>query len=267
MARELGAASQSSGGSINAMAPPPTDREPPATQEAGLFTVFAVGRARPSSADYRRPKPSPTEPSRAQPNSAPLPPPPPPECRRTSELAAPAAEEAPPQGEEVPAHRRPPAAEAAPVAPRRERPAEAARPRGRAGGVDVAPACLPPPPARRLSSLSLRRASRCPGPSRGREPGSTQVRGGFPPRARGQRPETKIETKTPAPRQRYTARRRDRHKGRETHRTIETDPMVKGREARPRGQRDTRTDTKIHSDRLGEKRDTFRHSGHTERQM
>ncbi|KAF7479925.1 Hypothetical predicted protein [Marmota monax] len=155
MALELGEASQLNVGSGVEMIPPPAGCRQPATQEAGSFAVFAAGRARPSLADFSRPKPSPAEHSRAQPNSAQLPLPPP-ERRRASKLAAGAAEEAPPQGEEVPARRRQPAAEAAPVAPRRERPAEAARPRGRAGGVDVVPASRPPPPARRLPSLNLR---------------------------------------------------------------------------------------------------------------
>jgi hypothetical protein len=118
-------------------------------------------------AELSRAQPTPSRRSRAQPNAAEPSRTPRRSCRRrpsaaereserASELAAPAAEEAPPQGEEVPALRRPPAAEAGPVAPRRERPAEAARPRGRARGVDVAPARLSPPPARRLWSLSRR---------------------------------------------------------------------------------------------------------------
>lgn len=155
MARERGPASQLNGGSGTEAAPPPKGRRPLATHEAGLFAVFAARRAQPSSADSLPPWPSLAERSRAQPNSSTFLPPPP-ERRRASELAAPAAEEAPPQGEEVPALRRPPAAEAGRVAPRRERRAEAARPRGRARGVDVAPDRLPPPPARRLSSLSRR---------------------------------------------------------------------------------------------------------------
>lgn len=115
----------------------------------------------PSSAELSRLPPAAAEPSRTQPSPAELLDAPAaaarvPPSERASELAALAAEEAPPQGEEVPSLRRPPAAEAGPVAPRRERPAEAARPRGRAPGVDVAPARLPPPPARRLSSLSRR---------------------------------------------------------------------------------------------------------------
>lgn len=131
-------------------------RWPLTRRGSSLFLLPAeLRRAQPTPSRRSRAQSNPAELSRAQPNSSTLQPPPP-ERRRASELAAPAAEEAPPQGEEVPALRRPPAAEAGPVAPRRERPAEAARPRGRARGVDVAPARLPPPPARRLSSLSRR---------------------------------------------------------------------------------------------------------------
>lgn len=119
---------------------------------SSLFLLPAeLSRLSPVVAEPSRTQPSPAELLDAPAAAARVPP-----SERASELAAPAAEEAPPQGEEVPALRRPPAAEAGPVAPRRERPEEAARPRGRARGVDVAPARLPPPPARRFSSLSRR---------------------------------------------------------------------------------------------------------------
>lgn len=51
MVRELGPTSQLNGGSGTEMAPPPKGRRPLATHEAGLFAVFAVRRAPPSSAD------------------------------------------------------------------------------------------------------------------------------------------------------------------------------------------------------------------------
>lgn len=87
MARELGPDSQLNGGSGTEMAPPPKGLRPLATQEAGLFAVFAARRAQPSSADSLPPQPSPAERSRAQPNSSTLLPPPP-ECRRASERAS-----------------------------------------------------------------------------------------------------------------------------------------------------------------------------------
>ena len=129
MARELGPDSQLNGGSGTEMAPPPKGRRPLATHEAGLSAVFCCP---PSSAELSRAQPTPSRRSRAQPNAAEPSRTPRRSCRRrpsaaereserASELAAPAAEEAPPQGEEVPALRRPPAAEAGPVAPRRER--------------------------------------------------------------------------------------------------------------------------------------------------
>lgn len=132
---------------LRGMAPPPTGRRPLASEKAGLFPCFCC---RPSlaepSRETSRAQPNVAERSRAQPSPAPKRPPPP-ERRRASRRAASAAEEAPPQGEEVPARRRPPAAEAAPVAPPRERPAEAALPRGRVGGRGSHP--CPPPAAPR----------------------------------------------------------------------------------------------------------------------
>ncbi|XP_029423874.1 adropin isoform X1 [Nannospalax galili] len=111
----------------------------------------------PSSAELLRLPPAGTEPSRTYPSPAELRDAPAAAERaseRASELAAPATEEAPPQGEEVPARRRPPAAEAGPVAPRRERPAKAARPRGRAQEwTSPLPASRRPPPAGSRASL------------------------------------------------------------------------------------------------------------------
>nr|XP_012625587.1 adropin isoform X1 [Microcebus murinus] len=46
------------------MAPPPAGRRPPASEEAGLFAVFAACRARPSPADRSRAPPNAAEPSR-----------------------------------------------------------------------------------------------------------------------------------------------------------------------------------------------------------
>lgn len=140
MARESGAASQLSGCSGGGWFRPTqaAGRRPSRRRGSSLF--FAVGRAWPSPAEHSRAQPSPAEPrARTAATAAAARAPP---SKQASERAAAAAEEAPPQGEEVPAHRRPPAAEAAPVAPRRE------RPRGRVGGGDIARVRLPrPPPA------------------------------------------------------------------------------------------------------------------------
>ncbi|XP_007948847.2 ciliary neurotrophic factor receptor subunit alpha [Orycteropus afer afer] len=123
-----------------------------------------ICRAPPSPAEHSRAQPNATEPSRASRHC--LPSAPELESERASGRTA---EEAPPQGEEVPAADRPrqrPPSPSPPVAPRRERPAEAARPRGRAGGGNVAL-----PASRKLPILSRRGASCCPGPSRRRAPG------------------------------------------------------------------------------------------------
>nr|XP_045229332.1 adropin isoform X1 [Macaca fascicularis] len=153
------------------------DGSAPRPQAAGLQRGGALRCFcwRPSPAERSRAQPSPAERSRAQPNPAQLPPPPPERCR--------AREQPRPRRRCGPKGRRCLLAADRP----RQRPPRSRRGgsgrrrlRGRGGGPGertspLLVSHLPPPPARRLPSLSRRRASRCPGPSRGRAPGSTQA--------------------------------------------------------------------------------------------
>lgn len=172
MARGPGAASQLNGGSGWGWRRPPqaAGRQPP---------------GRRGSRGFRRP------PSRAEPARTPWSPAGP--RARVAAAVAPRAsgpaEEAAPQGEEAPARRRPPAAEAT-----GSRRGGSGRPRlrGRGGGSGEGTSPRPASPTGRPQALSLSRrpASRCPGPSGGRAPGSTQVRGPFSHGRGGADPET-----------------------------------------------------------------------------
>ncbi|XP_060055245.1 adropin isoform X1 [Erinaceus europaeus] len=150
------------------MAPPPSPGGRPLL-EAGLISVFAARRARPSPAEPRRTEPNVDEPARA---------PGPGRLRCPS-----AAERTSGCGRGGGAAPRGGGTRSPQTARSRGRPGRAAA--GAAGGGCAAegegrgrgrlPCPPPPPPARKLASLSLHPASRCRGSSRGCAPGSTQA--------------------------------------------------------------------------------------------
>ncbi|XP_008538257.2 putative hydro-lyase KRH_21160 [Equus asinus] len=160
------------------MAPPPTGCWPPASQEAGLFAVFAAGRALPSLAEPGRAQPSPAERSRTQPSPAE------PYARTAAAARAPPSERA--SERPRPRRRRRPRGRRCPLAADRprQRPPRSRRGgsgrrrlRGRGGGPGEGTPSLPaarrPPPAgsEPQSAPSIPR----PRTLRGRAPGSTQA--------------------------------------------------------------------------------------------
>ncbi|XP_019479991.1 PREDICTED: adropin isoform X1 [Hipposideros armiger] len=152
------------------MAPPPIGRRLPASQEEGLFAVFAARRAWPSPAEPSRTQPSPAEPH-----------------ARAAERASERASGPGPRRRRRPRGRRCRLAADRP----RQRPPRSRRGgsgrhrlRGRGGGLGEGtstPARLLPPPAHRLLSLSRRPASHCLDPPAGAHRAQLRLRttGGY----------------------------------------------------------------------------------------